>query len=183
MTSLRNNNLLIASLIAIFAVGCAQQNSSDATLTKEAPNTVLGKPGASVQFSHKLRAPVSAGTAGTIDFTVSEEYGAGALWLQATGDNGLKILSGNAPVRYEMYSVSTHNWSVSFSADNDGVYYLNVLATVEPEGQSKSSRAHAVRIEIGDVSQITTKAKNGEVSQSPDGDPVIILDAEETIEE
>lgn len=183
MTSLKKISLLAALVLTSFAIGCAQQNSAGNTLAKDESNSVLGKPGASVEFTHKLRAPVSAGAAGTIDFTISENYEAGALWLQATGDNGLTIISGGKPARYEMYSTSSHRWTVTFSVANDGVYYVNVLATVEPDGLSKSTRAYAVRIEVGDVSGITTSAKNGEVSQSPDGEAVIILEAEETIEE
>lgn len=184
MTSLKKISLSIASGLALLTVGCAQQSASENALNKDDQKTVVGKPGASVQFSHKLRAPASAGTTGTIDFTVSENYDAGGLWLQATGDNGLNIVSGAGPNRYDMYSISTHQWSVAFSAANDGVYYVNVLATVEPDGQPKSSRAYAVRVEVGDVSGITTSSqKNGQLSQSPDGDPEIILEADEEIDE
>ena len=169
--------------IALFAAGCAQPSATSSSVAENETRVSAGKPGASVQFTHKLRAPVSAGETGTIDFTVTENYDGGGLWLEATGDAGLNVLSGGASSRYEMYSVSKHNWSVSFSADNDGIYYLNVLATVEPDGGSKSSRAYAVRIPVGDVSSVASDKPNGELSQSPEGDPVVILEAEETIEE
>lgn len=183
MTSFKKISLIAAAGVAIFTAGCAQPSASSSAVTESEPKAVTGKPGPSVQFSHKLRAPVSAGETGTIDFTIDENYEGGGLWLQATGDAGLNVLNGAAPVRYEMYSISKHNWSVAFSADSDGVFYLNVLATVEPDGGAKSSRAYAVRIAVGDVSAAAPGKTNGAMSQSPEGDPEIILEAEETIKE
>lgn len=183
MTTFRKINLLIAFGFAIILAGCAQQNATSDALAKDEHNTATAKPGASVQFSHQLRAPVSAGATGTIDFTIDENYDGGALWLQATGGDGLTVLSGETPVRFEMYSISQHKWSVTFSAQTDGIYYLNVLATVEPDGRSKSMRSYAVRIAVGNVSGLTSSKTNGVVSQSPDGEQVIILEAEETIDE
>ena len=173
--------LILAASAAFSIAACAQPSASGNALQDSEHSVATVKPGASIKFSHAMRGAISVNTPEIIELTIDEPYSGGALWLQASGDDGLSVLSGEAPVRFDMYSVSQHKWSVRVSAQAAGVYYLNVFAAVEPEGRSKSMRTYAVRIEVGDASSMIKKKSSSVASQSSDGELVIILEADEEI--
>lgn len=177
----RFGRVVFAGGFAITLAACVQPDAPTSVDAEDVHSVSTVKPGASLKFTHALRGTVSLDAPATVDITVDEKYSGGALWLQATGDDGLEVLSGSAPVRFDMYSVSQHKWSVRFSAHAEGVHYLNVFATVEPDGRSKSMRSYAVRVEVGGGAGGVQRKSNGAVSQSADGEAVIILDAEEEI--
>lgn len=181
MSFFRRVQLIVAASAACLITACTQPISSGEAVQDRDHSVATVKPGASIKFSHTISSAVSANTPEIIEIVVNEPYSGGALWLQATGDDGLNVLSGDAPVRFDMYSVSQHKWSVRVSADADGVYYLNVFATVEPEGRSKSMRSYAVRIEVGGGSAGVQSKSSGVLGKTPDGETIVILDAEEEI--
>ncbi|MEO0981723.1 MAG: hypothetical protein AAFX03_03620 [Pseudomonadota bacterium] len=142
------------------------------------------KPGASVTFSHEAPARVAVGETGTVTITVEEAYESGSLFLQASGDDGLTVIAGgDGSARYSMALQSTHEWTVTFSAEADGVYYLNVLATAEPDDRPSASRAYAARVVVGDPAvAVAARQKNGKPGLDAGGAPVVVLEADETIE-
>ncbi len=172
--------------------GCTQQAanvSDDAQFAEagaktvaelEVPRTI--KPGAAVEFTHVLRFKVAPGEAGIVDFTVNEDYQSGLLKLEAHGSDGLSVFGASSSVQFSMDATRTHNWSVNFKAETDGVYYLNVSALAETEGEPGSRRGYAVRIEVGDLQKATKTSNSIAPTQMPSGETVIVMEAEETIE-
>ncbi len=140
------------------------------------------KPGAAVSFSHTLQDKVGPGQNGSVDLRVSEGYEAGTLTVETSGTEGLNVFGSQVTQSFSMDAGDTHDWSVSYSADTDGVYYLNVTATADSGDGLVMSRAYAVRIEVGDMALAKPAAKNGELEMSEDGVPEIVMEAEETIE-
>ncbi len=192
---------LLTLAIALFAASCAQQSTTEggATLApdsqaaasttpaavadKTTPEPVIAtiKPGAGVTFSHKLRAPVQAGESGVVDLTIEEAYATGILKLETSGTDGLNVFGSSVSARESMADRQTHSWSLNYQAEADGVYYLNVLATVESDNQPGSARAYAIRIEVGDISKAAPDDKVTPPTQLPSGETAIIMEAEETI--
>ena len=103
--------------------------------------------------------------------------------MVASGDDGLEVFGASATQTMAMDGASAHSWPVNFRAESDGVYYLNVYATADPGGQGiATSRAYAVRIEVGDISQGKPLSINGEITTLPDGENAVIMQAEEVVE-
>jgi len=175
---------------------CVQQQPADANVVAEVSETAaapskevkLGpaistvKPGASVTFSHDLSGKVAAGENGAVTVTVNEGYPSGTLHLKATGDPGLSVFGAEVTAQKDMSLGTTHTWRLDYAAENDGLYYINVLAQVEMADGLQESRAYAIRVEVGDwqAAQAKVQAANP-VEMQADGEPAVILEAEETI--
>lgn len=178
-------------VLSFVTAACAQQAGVEKAATEPAAAEVsapkLGapfatvKPGAGVSFTHTVNGNESA-RSGVVDLQVEEYYLAGSLMLEASGEDGLSVFGATRNQRVDMASGVMHAWSVNYEAEQDGVYYLNVQATAEPEGQPMSMRSYSVRIEIGDFVPGAEKARNGDVTTTADGDLIIVMEAEETIE-
>ncbi|MEL7041421.1 MAG: hypothetical protein AAGL90_07845 [Pseudomonadota bacterium] len=141
------------------------------------------KPGASVSFRHDPPVAVNAGENGAVTLHVSEGYPHGTMTLKAIGDRGLEVFGSTVTQRVDMAGATTHAWQVNYSADADGVYYLGVVATVDLGDELSQSRAHTVRLQIGDWQPAQAKAEaERSVERLSDGAPAIIMNAEETIE-
>lgn len=189
--------LLSATALTAGMLGaCVQQQVGEPAVVAETSETApaddkavkLGpaistvKPGASVTFSHEVSGPLDAGDTGSVTLTVNEGYPVGILHLQATGDPGIAVFGAEASIQKDMSDVTTHSWRVDFEAETDGVHYINVMATVEMDGGLQASRAYAVRVEVGDWQSVQAKVQAASpVELQSDGEPAVILEAEETI--
>ena len=180
---------LSASTLALGLIaGCAQQSASDASVkTADAPRVQLAVPatvkvGAAVEMSHEVTAVAGPGGTGTLSLKVIEGYGDGTLTLETYGDDELSVFGADTSKTLDMSSGDVHEWTVSYVAQADGVYYVNVRAVAEPVDGPTMSRAYAARLEIGD----TNKAQKVEVPDiletGTDGETMIVMEAEETIE-
>lgn len=180
----------IAAAVAVagsLAAACAQQASIDNAQTAPEPAALEAvhstvKPGASVTFSHSLRGEIDASRRGSVDIQVTEEYSDGLLHLTAAGEDGLSVFGADATTRVSMADKDAHTWTVNFQADSDGVFFINVSAEAELEGQPSWMRTYAVRLEIGEGAALAEKPANGQVVQQSDGEMAVIMEAEEVIE-
>lgn len=190
---MRTPSLILAC--SVFATACMQTEQvetpveavQEASAEKEQSAAALGpaiatvKPGAPVSFSHRISQLANPGENGRIEFSVSESYPEGTLHVATNGSDGLNVFGSAVEQRFDMADGARHTWSVSYSADNDGVYYANVMASTE-SGDAVMARAYSARVEIGDISRAEPAAKNGVASVSTEGEAEIIMEAEETIE-
>lgn len=193
-----NHFNVIAVISAGLLSGCLQSSGSEADAASQAASEDVAesaivleeyvpqphpKTGAAVSFSHEAPGIVAAGENGTITFTVSEMYESGVMTLSARGDDGLTVFGANVSMQKNMQDADSHVWRVDYSADSDGVYYINVLASVEHSEGFKETRATSVRIEIGDWQSAQSKVQpDGSVQVQSDGTMAVILEAEEIIE-
>lgn len=190
----------LASVVVVLALpvgACVQQQATDPVIAvdtnevssvpekevKLGPAIATVKPGASVTFSHEAPDKLQIGDNGVVILTVNEGYPVGTLHLQASADAGLAVFGAEASTTKDMAAGTSHSWRVDFAAEADGVHYINVLARVEVEDGFQESRAYAVRVEVGDWQAAQAKAQaTGGVEIQADGEPAVILQAEETIE-
>lgn len=157
-------------------------DSADAKVVLSAPISTI-KPGASVSVSHENLKPIAAGETGTFMVTVNEGYPVGTLTLRATGGDGLNVFGAETTRRVDMASGTTHAWRLSYSAEADGLYYINLFATAEPEAGIETARSFAVRVEVGDWQAAKTEVEAASMTTLSTGEPAVILEAQETIGE
>lgn len=176
---------LIGATLALSACAGDAPEASPAASTAEraAPRVRLGdfprtrKPGAAIEFSHSFEAQPELNRLTTVEITISNYYGDGTLSLLARGDDALVVYQPTASMTASMAGAREHVWRVSFEPKSEGVHYLNVFATVEGPDIPPTARTYAVRIEVGDVVSSKTAA------EAADGEPVVIMEAEETFEQ
>lgn len=189
--------LMTISFGAALVAACAQQQTiepnvtelaeADASTTskqvKLAPPITTIKPGASVTFSLDEAKPIARGENGSITLTVNEGYPEGVLHLKASGGNGLNVFGAERLAQKDMSNGTSHAWRIDYSADVDGVYLINILATAEPEPGFTEMRAHSVRVKVGDWQTAQAKVQAARQTQTlPDGERATILEAQETVE-
>lgn len=190
----RRTASMIAMTVALGVAACSQDQtpapladtgtaSIDPSPVKlQAPFTTV-KPGASVTFTHDAVKPLEVGDRGSLVLSVHEGYPNGTLTLNARGAPGLAVYGAGTTMRANMADITTHAWRIDFEAERDGVHYIGITATVEPEGGLQQSRAYAVRVEVGDWQAEKAKAlaaQQFEISET--GEPTIVMTADEEID-
>lgn len=173
----------IASLAAAFGLAaCGSPPPVEAA--KLANDTALNgyqKPGAQVRISGELREALNPGDAGAVEVTVREAYDSGTLTLRATTSDGMSILTTNDEIRFDMAGTDTHTWTVYFDTEQEGRFYVNILADVETAFEA-SSRAGAIAVQVGKgAGSGPALSKGMELGTDERGEPVIMMQAEETI--
>ena len=162
--------------IACAAASCTAPETKTTTESVES----VGKPGAALSFSHALQAPVTPGGSGVLELTIDEAYNEGALEMSAAA-SGLDLASASQALSLSLDGASSHRWDVFFTAPNAGVYYIDFAATVTDGNGVSSSRSYSAAVQIGDGAALAKPDAN--VVLDADGNPVMIMEAEETVEE
>ncbi len=162
-------------VVAAAAASCAAPETT--TTAHPAPS---GKPGASVSFSHALRAPVAPDGDGVLELTITEQYDAGTLQITAASD-GLDLAAASRSTTLSMDGAAQHRWDVYFNAPAGGVYYIDFVVTVEDANGAGATRSYSAAIQVGDNA---ARAKpDAPMALDAEGDPVVVMEAEETIDE
>lgn len=143
------------------------------------PKTV--KPGAAVTFTHADKLIVPVGTNGSVDIAITEPYPDGEMTLTATGSDGLSVFGAQREMIVDLADGNAHEWRVAFEGANDGVAYINLMASVTLSTGQILNRVHAIRVEVGDLAKAAPK-KNANIQVSQDGEAVIVMNAQEVIE-
>jgi|GEM_PF-6530360 len=138
------------------------------------------KPGASVTFAHELRNPVDPGGSGVLELTIDEGYGDGAMTLTAASD-ALNLAAASQSTTKSLADGSRQRWDIFFDAPAGGVHYIDVTATVTDENGVTTSRAYSAAVKVGDGAVLAKP--DSPVVFDAEGEPVMIMQAEESIEE
>ncbi len=168
------------SVSAVFiaaAAACAAPETSSDTQQSQIKDV---EPGASVSFAHILRSPVAPGGNGVLELTVNENYAAGTMEIVAVSD-GLDLAAASRSMTVSMAGADEHRWDVYFDAPNGGVHYIDFSVTATDENDVTASRAHSAAVNIGDGAVLAKP--DAPIVIDADGEAVILMNAEETIEE
>lgn len=139
------------------------------------------KPGAAIDFVYKAPKDLMPADYGVVTLTFFEGYQSGTLRLKVSADDGLRLVSEITEKEFSMAGNDPHEWELDVTATQDGVYYLNILATVDIPNGKETGRAFAARINVGDISNANIRQSvktNGTLSN--DG-TTIIMEADEVI--
>lgn len=165
----------LASLLAFTAAACAAPENIEADAHHS-----LGKPGAAIAFSHALQSPVSPGDAGVLTLSINERYDDGQMAITAAS-SGLDLAEASQSTTLSLVGASPHQWDVFFDAPSGGVYYIDFTAAVTDPNGVTSSRSYSAAVQIGDGATLSKPDAN--VARDADGNPVMIMEAEETVDE
>lgn len=147
--------------------------------TKTAVKTV--KPGAAIDFKYDVTQNLLPSDYGKVMLAFMDGYDSGTLRLSVEADEGLRLVSEISQKEFSMSGDIAHEWELDVTAAQDGIYYLNILATVDLPNGRESGRAFSARIEVGDITSSSARTSiksNGTLSF--DG-TTVIMEAEEEI--
>ncbi len=183
-----NFNTALFVALATAAASCAGQENDrpDATSadTLNAKNEVVPhlKSGAAVRFNHEMRAAVDAGEDGVVELIIDERYDEGRLDIEAVATGGVSLSASSASTSMALAGTSRHIWDIYFTAEDNGVHYIDVRATVTVAGDVVGSRSYSVPVKVGNAAAPSAKS-SAKVDRDADGNPIIIMEAEETGDE
>lgn len=167
------------AFLAMAAACAAPESAADAETKKTEPFSTV-KPGAAVSFSHSLRAPVDPGGDGVLLLTIRETYDNGAMLLEASSE-GLELAGASRSKTLSMDAGDTHQWDLYFDASDGGVYYIDIVAIVDDGNGGGSTRSYSAAIQVGD--DATVAKPSADVIRDAAGVPVVVMEAEETVED
>ena len=103
--------------------------------------------------------------------------------VEISASDGLTVFGNESRKTFRMAGAANHSWPIDVSAAEDGIYFVNILATVSDQNKNiASQRSFSIRLDVGDITP-AMKAKafpeNGTLSS--DGS-LRILTAQETIQ-
>lgn len=170
---------------ALIAACAAEKPANDIAAAAGRENAAAGvdgarKPGAAVDISAVQRAAVDPGEIGVLEVTFAESYAGGTMTVTATGSEGLEILPPEPRTTMAMGDLKDHRWDISFRAAAPGVYYIDLSIAASEAGGAPEMRSHSVRVTVGDAA---AAAKPAAPATTIDGEPVVIMEAEETVKD
>ena len=179
--------VLAASATSMACAGCDVSGATGKTAASgpaEAETLVVtdaspGKPAAPISFSYKLPGDVIApGEVVSVEVKINADYASGQLTLTANADEGLSLMPGSEARNFQLDLQAPLSWTISFKAEKEGVHYVNILAEVDgPAGLE--ARSYAIAVPVGENAQ-RKSAAGVTVSRSPEGEPIVQMDAIET---
>ncbi|MEO1251296.1 MAG: hypothetical protein AAFW81_02985 [Pseudomonadota bacterium] len=183
----RASPFLLAAATALAAAACADVEEPSKTAHSDEKTSVAHaqtvKPGAAVSITHRLRSEVAPGESGVLTLDIEERYDGGLLSLSATSKSGLEIFPTSASAEIDMSIGDTHQWDVFFTAPSAGVYRIDVLVVAEASDGMKAPRSYAANVTVGSGAAAKAAQKGAAQSIDADGEAIVVLPAEETIED
>lgn len=186
----RNGKFAAGALAALAAVACAAEKPETATAEPaatiaEAPEAAASaddfqsiKVGAAVDVSHQQAGAVDPGAVGVVAFTMNELYDSGTMLVTAASSAGLELVPPSPSTTIALGAGTAHQWDVSFRAANAGSYYIDLSMKVTLPSGASEMRSYSARVDVG-AGGAAQKAA-AEIS-IVDGEPVVVMEAEETV--
>lgn len=179
-------SMLMAAAAILASASCSTaQSGSDVNFQKKAETVHIEtvKPGAAISLSHTTPDKMTAGQFAAVSLYFGEHYDEGDMQVEISASDGLTVFGNESRKTFRMAGAANHSWPIDVSAAEDGIYFVNILATVSDQNKNiASQRSFSIRLDVGDITP-AMKAKafpeNGTLSS--DGS-LRILTAQETIQ-
>ena len=179
-TNTKARTLFTMPLIAI-AASCAGADGNAENVSDIKHATV--KPGGAFEFSYEISRRAGVDETGTVSLTITETYDEGTLLLEASAQGGLEIFPASSTAQFPMNGADAHVWDIFYTPQQEGVFYIDVMARGESASNLLGARTYAIRIDVGNQAAAQKPDDGRTVEMSEDGKPLIIMEAEETIED
>ncbi|MEO0449351.1 MAG: hypothetical protein AAFZ74_03410 [Pseudomonadota bacterium] len=138
---------------------------------------------AMVEFSFDALPKLEIGETVGINMIVEEEYAAGTLSLEAVDADGVSVFGATRTLRLNAADGTSHDWRIEIEAERPGTHYVGLIATVELEDGFMEVRTSAIRVDVIDPNPGLELQKAGdETVETQQGEPVVMMEAVETIE-
>lgn len=168
------------SLVILAAFGLpflAGHEASAAPPAPAAPRFATIKPGAAVEFSHRIDGARQIGDVGTAIVTVADDYDSGSLRLTARASEGLELVSNENLGTISMAGAGKHVVQIRFRVLSEGLHYLSLIAEAPEGADQKSFRTVSMRVQIGNA---LAKKTDLPLAKDSNGEPIILMPATET---
>lgn len=162
------------TLTVSFGAACTA-NSADVK-TAQASNYL--KPGASVTYSHNLKSQLSAGETTTFNLSLGESYTGGDLKVSLTTVGDIGLISTSSQAEFDMAAATSHDMSVSLTANNNGRHYINVQALATDSRGNTQPRIFSIPVQVGPV---IPQKPDDKMKTLEDGTNIIEMEAQEVI--
>jgi hypothetical protein len=176
MRSFSNSTSLM--ILAVFGLlFLAGPEASAAPPAPAGPRFATIKPGAAVEFSHRIDGASQVGDVGTAVVTVADSYEGGSLRLTARAGEGLELVSNANLGTISMTGAGKHVVKIRFRVLSEGVHYLSLIAEALEGTDQESFRTVSMRVQIGNA---PPKQTDLPLAKDSKGDSIILMPATET---
>lgn len=176
-------NALISLACALSLTACADAHDKLAhSEHNHAGQAATVKPGGNIGLSHEFVVNPIVGGAQIVRVTIEEPYTAGALDIKVVKNEGIRILQSTG-TSINLAAGDSHTWDLQFEAPEEGRFYIGIIATVQGERKSPAYRAYSIPVYVGDVTDYKREAKGFSLEKTPDTQPIVTMEAQETIKQ
>lgn len=178
--------IICISVCVISLTGCkAESGSIESQLVQstvhDKSSLYPGKPHAAVDMKFDLPESISVNKAFNVELKLISGMDADNLELVVSANKyELELL--NAEKSYSLgiqQKKQNNNLTISIMPKAEGLFYLNVIATLVNQGSSQS-RSFAVPIQVGDKKHQPAMKSSGKQEQTESGERLIIMPALES---
>ena len=139
---------------------------------------------AAVQFEHDYDGRMTPDVAETLTLRFRHAYTTGSMRVEFYAHDGLELYNTGAPHTLPLDAAQPLSVPIQLTAPSAGEYYLSIFATVELADGEAAHRIFGLDLKAGDESEIASQArrssKTQRVQETPSGELIIVMPAEET---
>ena len=157
-----------------------------ATVPERRPVISYSTSEAAVQLEHDYGGRMQPDVAETLTLRFRHGYTAGVMRVAFYAHDGLELYNAEAPRALPLDAAQPLSVPIRLTAPSAGEYYLSIFATVESaDGEEVGHRIFGLDLHAGDESEIAAQArrasKTRRVQETPSGELIIVMPAQETI--
>ena len=164
----------------------AEPDREGATVPAEQrPSIRYGKLDAAVQLEHDYDGRMQPDVTETLTLRFRHGYTSGWMQVEFYAHDGLELYSAEAPRALPLDAAQPLSVPIQLTAPSAGEYYLSIFANVELADGEAAHRIFGLDLKAGDESEIASQArrssKTDRVEETPSGELITVMQAEETI--
>ena len=157
-----------------------------ATVPERRPVISYSTSEAAVQLEHDYGGRMQPDVAQMLTLRFRHGYTAGVMRVAFYAHDGLELYNAEAPRALPLDAAQPLSVPIRLTAPSAGEYYLSIFATVESaDGEAVGHRIFGLDLRAGDESEIAAQArrasKTRRVQETPSGELIIVMPAQETI--
>ena len=157
-----------------------------ATVPERRPVISYSTSEAAVQLEHDYGGRMQPDVAETLNLRFRHGYTAGVMRVAFYAHDGLELYNAEAPRVLPLDAAQPLSVPIRLTAPSAGQYYLSIFASVESaDGEEVGHRIFGLDLRAGDESEIASQArrasKTRRVQETPSGELIIVMPAQETI--
>ena len=139
---------------------------------------------AAVQLEHDYDGRMTPDVAETLTLRFRHGYTSGWMQVELYAHDGLELYNAEAPRVLPLDAAQPLSVPIQLTAPSAGEYHLSIFATVELADGEVAHRIFGLDLKAGDESEIASQARRsskiGRVQETPSGELIIVMPAEET---
>ena len=164
----------------------AEPDRDDATVPAERrPSIGYGKLEAAVQLEHDYDGRMQPDVTETLILRFRHRYTSGWMQVEFYAHDGLELYNVEVPRALPLDAAQPLSVPIQLTAPSAGEYYLSIFANVELADGEAAHRIFGLDLKAGDESEIASQArrssKTDRVEETPSGELITVMQAEETI--